>query len=255
MDADFSHDPATLPALVGPVDRRPRRPGHRLALHARVAASSIGASAGGSCRAAAACSPGRSCGLPSHDLTGGFKAWRAVDARRRPLRRRPCRRVCLPDRDDVPREPRRRPRPRGSDHVPRPAGRPVEDEPADHRGSAGRRRASFAPRSSAAGSRGRTPTSDATRRWTARRGAGPRPRPGRPRRSRRPAAAGTRPRASHCRLSRGIAGRVRRSTARGRIVRAPAPVRSRRSDRRTRTARRSSAGGCCHRPGSCARAR
>ncbi len=45
-------------------------------------------------------------GLGPNDLTGGFKAWRADDAGRRPVRRHPCRRLRLPDRDDVPRESR-----------------------------------------------------------------------------------------------------------------------------------------------------
>ncbi len=35
MDADFSHDPADLPGLIAPVDRWPRRPRDRLALHGR----------------------------------------------------------------------------------------------------------------------------------------------------------------------------------------------------------------------------
>ena len=63
-----------------------------------------------------------------------------VDAGGRPVRRRPCRRLRLPDRDDVPGQPRRRAHPRGPDHVPRPPRRAVEDEPADRRRGAGRRR-------------------------------------------------------------------------------------------------------------------
>ena len=107
MDADFSHDPAVLPALIAPVMRRRRRPRHRLALHARAAASSTGARPAASSRAAAASSPGRVLGLPPHDLTGGFKAWRATTLRRDPVRRHPRRRLRLPDRDDVPGRPRR----------------------------------------------------------------------------------------------------------------------------------------------------
>ena len=82
MDADFSHDPAVLPALVAPIVGGRGGPRHRLALHARAAASWTGASAGGSSRAAAACSPGSSSASRPNDLTGGFKAWRADDPRR-----------------------------------------------------------------------------------------------------------------------------------------------------------------------------
>ena len=62
------------------------------------------------------------------------------DARGRPVRRGPRRRLRLPDRDDLPGEPRRGAHPRGPDHLPRPARRPVEDEPADRRRGARRRR-------------------------------------------------------------------------------------------------------------------
>ena len=78
MDADFSHDPAALPGLVAPDRRRHGRPRHRVALHARRRRSSTGGSAGGSCRAAGACSRGSSSGCGQNDLTGGFKAWRAT---------------------------------------------------------------------------------------------------------------------------------------------------------------------------------
>ena len=60
MDADFSHDPAALPGLVAPIADGDGRPRHRLALHDGRRRSWTGASAGGSSRAAGACSPGSS---------------------------------------------------------------------------------------------------------------------------------------------------------------------------------------------------
>ena len=62
-------------------------------------------------------------GLGQNDLTGGFKAWRAATLARGPVRRRPRRRLRLPDRDDLPGQPRRGAHPRGPDHVPRPTRR------------------------------------------------------------------------------------------------------------------------------------
>src|SRR4051794_25181393 len=63
-----------------------------------------------------------------------------VDARRHPVRRGPCRRLRLPDRDDVPCIARRSPGPRGADHVPRPPSRAIEDVTPDRRRGARRRR-------------------------------------------------------------------------------------------------------------------
>jgi hypothetical protein len=48
-------------------------------------------------------------GLGPHDLTGGFKAWRASTLGAIPFARRPRRRLRLPDRDDVPRVAPQRP--------------------------------------------------------------------------------------------------------------------------------------------------
>jgi dolichol-phosphate mannosyltransferase len=77
MDADFSHDPATLPALVGPVagDRADLVIGSRYTEGGGVVDWGLGrrvVSRGGSLFARTVL------GLPSHDLTGGFKAWRAA---------------------------------------------------------------------------------------------------------------------------------------------------------------------------------
>ena len=76
MDADWSHDPAVLPALVAPVDREPADLviGSRYVKGGGVVDWGIGRkviSRGGSIFARIVL------GLRPHDLTGGFKAWRA----------------------------------------------------------------------------------------------------------------------------------------------------------------------------------
>jgi dolichol-phosphate mannosyltransferase len=75
MDADFSHDPATLPALVAPVieDRADLVIGSRYAPGGGVVDWGLGRrliSRGGSLFARTVLH------LGPHDLTGGFKAWR-----------------------------------------------------------------------------------------------------------------------------------------------------------------------------------
>jgi dolichol-phosphate mannosyltransferase len=77
MDADWSHDPATLPNLVGPVadDRADLVIGSRYVRGGGVVDWGIGRrviSRGGSLFARLVL------GLEPHDLTGGFKAWRAT---------------------------------------------------------------------------------------------------------------------------------------------------------------------------------
>ena len=76
MDADFSHDPATLPALIAPLeaDRADLVIGSRYVTGGGVVDWGIGRkviSRGGSLFARIVL------GLPVNDLTGGFKAWRA----------------------------------------------------------------------------------------------------------------------------------------------------------------------------------
>jgi dolichol-phosphate mannosyltransferase len=76
MDADFSHDPSALPALVEPVrsGRADLVIGSRYASGGRVEDWGLARRAisrGGSLFARAVL------GLPARDLTGGFKAWRA----------------------------------------------------------------------------------------------------------------------------------------------------------------------------------
>jgi dolichol-phosphate mannosyltransferase len=76
MDADFSHDPTTLPALIRPVvdDAADLVIGSRYTPGGGVVDWGLGRrliSRGGSLFARTVL------GLSSHDLTGGFKAWRA----------------------------------------------------------------------------------------------------------------------------------------------------------------------------------
>jgi dolichol-phosphate mannosyltransferase len=77
MDADFSHDPATLPALVEPItsDAADLVIGSRYARGGGVVDWGLGrriVSRGGSLFARTVLA------LGPHDLTGGFKAWRAA---------------------------------------------------------------------------------------------------------------------------------------------------------------------------------
>ncbi len=76
MDADFSHDPTSLPALVGPVtrDEADLVIGSRYTAGGGVVDWGLArriVSRGGSLFARTVLR------LPPHDLTGGFKAWRA----------------------------------------------------------------------------------------------------------------------------------------------------------------------------------
>jgi dolichol-phosphate mannosyltransferase len=84
MDADWSHDPATLPALIGPVERGEADLviGSRYTQGGGVIDWGLGRrviSRGGSLFARTVL------GLAPHDLTGGFKAWRAPTLARIPF--------------------------------------------------------------------------------------------------------------------------------------------------------------------------
>jgi dolichol-phosphate mannosyltransferase len=77
MDADFSHDPAVLPSLIGPIVRGDADLviGSRYVRGGRVEDWGLArriVSRGGSLFARSVL------GLSPHDLTGGFKAWRAA---------------------------------------------------------------------------------------------------------------------------------------------------------------------------------
>ena len=135
MDADFSHDPAVLPALVAPIveDRADLVIGSRYVPGGGVVDWGIGRrviSRGGSLFARIVL------GLRPNDLTGGFKAWRASTLAAIPFDGVHAGGLRLPDRDDLSGLASGRPDRRGADHLPGPPGRPVEDVAA---GSSSRR--------------------------------------------------------------------------------------------------------------------
>ena len=130
MDCDFSHDPADVPRLIAAAERR--RPRARLALRPAAAASAnwgrgrLFISRGRLALRAACCSAS-----PVRDLTGGFKCFRRAVLETIDLDAIRLEGLRLPDRDDVPRAARGLPRRRGADHVRRPRGGRLEDEPRD----------------------------------------------------------------------------------------------------------------------------
>ena len=79
-------------------------------------------------------------GLGPHDLTGGFKAWRAATLAAVPFDGVHAGGYVFQIEMTFRAGPGRRAHPRDPDHVPRPPGRSVEDEPADRRRGARRRR-------------------------------------------------------------------------------------------------------------------
>ena len=140
MDCDFSHDPADVPRLIAAAEdadlvlgsRYVRGGGTRNWGLVRRAISRWG-----SLYAQVLL------GVHVRDLTGGFKCYRrAVLESDRPRRDRRAR-LRVPDRDDLPDDPRRLPRRRDPDHVRRPRGGRLEDEPLDR----GRGRSGGCPRS------------------------------------------------------------------------------------------------------------
>ena len=138
MDADFSHDPAALPALIRPIadDTADLVIGSRYTAGGSVVDWGLGrriVSRGGSLFARIVL------GLRPHDLTGGFKAWRSTTLAALPFDGVHAGGYVFQIEMTFRAEPRRGPDPRGPDHVPRPAGRTVEDESPD-RGRGARRR-------------------------------------------------------------------------------------------------------------------
>ena len=135
MDSDFSHDPADVPRLSRALDE-----GADMALGSRYVTGGGTQnwglvrrliSRGG--RRLRADRAGRR--HPGSD--GGFKAWKRETLLGAGSRRRDDARVRVPDRDDVSDDRGRVPGRRGSDHVHRPARRPVEDVGADRHRSHG----------------------------------------------------------------------------------------------------------------------
>ena len=78
MDADFSHDPAVLPGLIAPIADGSGGPRDRLALRRRWRSRGLGALPPADLARRQPASPGSSSDSTPHDLTGGFKAWRAT---------------------------------------------------------------------------------------------------------------------------------------------------------------------------------
>ena len=106
MDADFSHDPAVA-AEPRRADRRRRRgPRHRLALYQGRVGRGLGHRPPGHLARRQPVRPRRPRSRPERPdrwLQGVARD----DPRGRPVRRGPRRRLRLPDRDDIPRQPRR----------------------------------------------------------------------------------------------------------------------------------------------------
>ena len=266
MDADWSHDPTALPAphRARSTTAKPRTSSSARATP-RAAASRTGASSAGSSRAAARLfaqdRPQPQPQRPHRRVQGLAR----LDPRARAVRRRPRRRLRVPDRDDVPRLAPRRPGRRGADHVPRPARRPVQDEPPDRRRGAVRRDRACAGTSSAAA--GRCPAGDSDRRrpptgWRPgargrRRRRRSRVRAERPARARAASASSStsaRSRTPSARpltadLPRAAARRAGRRAARRRVVLVPPRAPTRTTRPRAGRTSRSSAAACCRRPG------
>ncbi len=126
MDSDFSHDPAYLPRLLEAARDADLVIGSRYVRGGAVAEWGPlrrAISRGGSIYARLVL------GVDVQDLTGGFKCFRREVLEAIDLGLDPLPRLRLPGRDDLPRDPRRIPRRRGADHLPRPASRRLEDEP------------------------------------------------------------------------------------------------------------------------------
>ena len=127
MDADLSHDPAALPALLG-ARRRRRRPRDRLALRPRAARSRTGRGTAARCRSGGNRYACFVLGMPVHDATAGFRAYRARRCSTRSTSSRTrADGLRVPDRDRPTASPRGAAARRGADHVPRPRARPLED--------------------------------------------------------------------------------------------------------------------------------
>ena len=106
MDADFSHDPADLPRLLGATESAGRRPRPRLPLRRRRRHRELG-------QGEAAISRFGSfyartiLGVPVRDLTGGFKCWRREALEDASAGPRPNEGLRVPDRNHLSRDSRR----------------------------------------------------------------------------------------------------------------------------------------------------
>ena len=148
MDADLSHDPAVLPALIANVEH-----GADLAIGSRYVPGGITEnwprrrrwlSRWGNRYAAGVL------GLAINDATAGYRAYRAEALETMDVRNGRGRGVRLPDRDDVPTGARRRQGRRVPDHVSRSHRGRVEDVGRHHQRGAGAGRSSCGSPTSAA---------------------------------------------------------------------------------------------------------
>ncbi len=128
MDADFSHEPQALPVLLAALADADLVLGSRYVPGGDVhdwGAGRRAISRLGSKYARTAL------GVRVHDLTGGYKVWRRAAARGDLDRGRERDRLRLPGGDDLPRDQGRIPCRGGTDHLPRPADRRLEDDSLD----------------------------------------------------------------------------------------------------------------------------
>ena len=151
MDADFSHDPGALPGARRP-GRRRARPTSSSARATRTGGGVVDwglgrrvVSRGGSIFARVVL------GLGQNDLTGGFKAWRAPTLAAVPFDGVHAGGYVFQIEMTFRADRARGAHPRDPDHLPRPSGRPVEDEPPDRRRGARRRRPAARRGAAAAG--------------------------------------------------------------------------------------------------------
>ena len=126
IDADFSHDPAALPGVVGAARARastcPSAPAT-----SRAGPFPTGPGTATCSRGAATSTPRAVLGLGVADSTAGYRAYSARDLAPAGPGANPGRGLRLPDRDDVPGEAARRGDHRGADQLRRPGRRRIQD--------------------------------------------------------------------------------------------------------------------------------
>ncbi len=127
MDADGSHQPEQLPALLDALDQR--RPGARLSLGAGRAGGQLAEVAGGAVPRRQHLRPADAAASRSSDATGGYRVYRAVDAARDRAGRGAVPGLLLPGRPGAPGAAGRADSHRGADHVRGAGARGQQDEP------------------------------------------------------------------------------------------------------------------------------
>ena len=128
MDCDFSHDPDDVPRLIAAAGDADLVLGSRYVPGGGIENWGVAAALRLARRLALRADPARRAG-PRPDRR--LQVLPARGAGARSTSTRSARGLRVPDRDDLPRAPRGLPRRRGADHVRRPRGRRLEDEPRD----------------------------------------------------------------------------------------------------------------------------